>query len=467
MVRLSETLSKAQLSERGIQVPDGGVATTASEAAQIADSHGPVAVKAQIPVTDRRAKGLVRFADGATEARTLAADLLGTSVEGTAIETLRVEDRIECTDEWYAGITIDSATRSPRIVVSTRGGTGIETVKDNHPDDIVSSQRSVREAFRPHHAYDLLRQLDVHGPLLRSVGNVIKGLWETFSELDARSAEINPIGLTPDDAIALDARLTVDDAAIGRHPELDVEVAREFGRPPTDLERIAYEVERDDYRGTFYFVQTERDIEAVARGEGYVGFHGAGGGGAMMSLDALTGVGLKAPNYTDTSGNPPASKVYKAARIILSQPGVEGYFYSGSGAASQEMDTTARGLMRAFVDEEVTVPIVLRLGGNAEDAAVGVVTEHADKIPGPIEAYGGDHSARDCAHRLLKLIDEPDLGDPLPRTVTVHDPPPDEANRALEIDEDLTVPGLETYREKLLELGVVQQLREDSDRWVF
>jgi succinyl-CoA synthetase beta subunit len=98
---------------------------------------------------------------------------------------------------------------------------------------------------------------------------------------------------------------------------LGIEIARELDHPPTDLERIAYAVERDDHRGTFYFAQL---ATGFSLGEGYIGFHGAGGGGSMMSMDAATRAGFKLANFTDTSGNPSAAKVYRAARIILSQP---------------------------------------------------------------------------------------------------------------------------------------------------
>jgi len=143
-------------------------------------------------------------------------------------------------------------------------------------------------------------------------------------------------------------------------------------RPQTELERIAYAVEEGDYRGTFYFIQM---VEDFAKGEGVVGFHGAGGGGSMMSMDAVINEGFRIANFVDTSGNPPASKVYRAARIILSQGPIDGYFGSGSGVASQEQFHSARGLVKAFLEEPLMAPTVIRLGGNAEDKAVEILEE--------------------------------------------------------------------------------------------
>jgi len=117
--------------------------------------------------------------------------------------------------------------------------------------------------------------------------------------------------------VAADCRITIDDYAVVRHPELGIEIAREFDHPPTALERFAYAVEQNDHRGTFYFAQLA--TTAAKASKGLVGFHGAGGGGSMMSMDAIVNAGFTIANFTDTSGNPSASKVYRAARIILAQ----------------------------------------------------------------------------------------------------------------------------------------------------
>src|SRR5204862_3564258 len=100
--------------------------------------------------------------------------------------------------------------------------------------------------------------------------------------------------------VACDCRVTVDDYAVFRHPELGIQVARELDHPPTALEKIAYAVEQDDHRGTFYFAQLATIAAPGSRG--LVGFHGAGGGGSMMSMDAITNENFTIANFTDTSG---------------------------------------------------------------------------------------------------------------------------------------------------------------------
>ncbi|MDO9065514.1 MAG: hypothetical protein Q7U96_00320, partial [Chloroflexota bacterium] len=190
--------------------------------------------------------------------------------------------------------------------------------------------------------------------------------------------------------------------AVYRHPELGIEVAREFSHPATNLEKTAYLVESKDYRGTFYFTQLRVDESDDGI---WVGFHGAGGGGAMMAMDALSRGGLNAADFCDTSGNPPASKVYRAARIILSQPGIQGYFFAGSGVASQEQYHLARGLVKAFKEVGLSAPAVLRFGGNSEDLAVEIVNQHAHQWPGPTESYTGKAGVDACAARMKEMID--------------------------------------------------------------
>src|SRR4030042_2001299 len=124
----------------------------------------------------------------------------------------------------------------------------------------------------------------------------------------------------------------------------------------------------------------------------------------MMPRDAVLNRGFKLANYCDTSGNPPASKVYRAAQVILSQPGIMGYFASGSGVASQEQFHSARGLTKAFHEEKLDIPAVIRLGGNFEEKAIEILHTYLKDIPGVVEGYGRDDSPEFCARRLEELV---------------------------------------------------------------
>jgi succinyl-CoA synthetase beta subunit len=403
MAKLHEYQGKQLLGAANIPIPPGGPATTPEQAAEVArECQGPVVVKGQIWLTGRAGLGLIQFADTPKAAKQAAKEILGSEHKGFSVDTVLVESRLDIEREFYAGVIIDDRLQAPVLIFSAVGGTGIEDIALEHPDSIAQSPIDVVLGFYDYQARDLVRQTGIHGKLQLKIGSILPRLVEVARKFDARAAEINPLVLTTDGKlIAADCRITIDDYATYRHPDLGIEVAREFDRPPTELERIAWEVEKNDYRGTFYFIQMR---EQFARGDKVIGFHGAGGGGSMMSMDAILNRGYALANFVDTSGNPPASKVYRAARIIMAQGPIDGYFASGSGVASQEQFHSARGLLKAFREAPLPVPAVIRLGGNAEELAIDILERSKPDIPAPVEAYGKDDSPAFCADRLDHLI---------------------------------------------------------------
>ncbi len=403
MAKLHEYQGKALLAQFGIPIPRGGVAASAEAARDLAaEIGGPVVIKAQAWVTGRAGMGAIRFADDPEAAGDAAAAILGMTIGHFPVEQVMVEERLDIAQEFYAGLIIDDQSRAPVMIFSSLGGSGVEVIAREHPDHVARQVVDIRLGLRDFEARELVRRTGLHGDLLLKLGGLLPKLYDAARYYDARAAEINPLVLTADGRlVAADCRFTIDDYAVFRHPELKISFARELDRPPTPLEKIAWDVERGDYRGTFFFIQMEQEF---APGEGVVGFHGAGGGGSMMSMDALQAHGLRIANFVDTSGNPPASKVYRAARIILSQPGIDGYFASGSGVASQEQFHSARALVKAFLEEPLTVPAVIRLGGNEEEQAMAILQRAQPEFRVPVEAYGKDDSPDFCAARLRDLI---------------------------------------------------------------
>ena len=403
MARLHEHQGKALLKALKIPIPDGGPALSSIEARSIAEELAcPVVVKGQAWVTGRAGIGAIRFANTPQEAEEAADAILGLHIDGFQIDTVIVEEKLDVEKEFYAGLIIDDRTQAPVMIFSSQGGSGIEEIARMHPESIARSTINIRSGLPEYQARDLIRQVDLRGKLQAHLARIVSQLYQVARRYDARAAEINPIVLTKGGSLyAADCRITVDDNAVYRHPELGIEVAREFDRPASPLETIAWQVEKDDYRGTFYFIQLEHDFK---RGDGVIGFHGAGGGGSMMSMDAVLNRGYRLADFVDTSGNPPASKVYRAARIVLAQDGIDGYFASGSGVASQEQFHSARGLVKAFLEVPLKVPAVIRLGGNAEDRAIAILERARDEIPAPVEGYGKDDAPEFCAERLDHLI---------------------------------------------------------------
>lgn len=408
MARLHEHQGKMLLGSFKIPKPMGGVASTPEEARAVAQAVGkPVMVKAQVWTTGRANLGGIKRAATPDEAAALAGEMLGMKVKGITVQQVLIEEQLDIEREFFASIIVDDRSQAPLVMFSSVGGTGIEEIAAAHPDAVAITTVDVTYGFHDYQARDLARAAGLSGRLQRNVGGILAKLYEAASTYEARAAEINPLALTTDGKLyAADCRITVDDYAVFRHPELGIEIAREYDRPPTELEKIAYAVEADDYRGTFYFIQMAADAKDFEKGEGYIGFHGAGGGGSMMSMDAVLRQGYKITTFVDTSGNPPASKVYRAAKIIMAVGPIDGYFGSGSGVASQEQFHSARGLVKAFLEEQIDVPVVIRLGGNAEDKAVEILEAINGHVPAPVEGYKKDDSPDFCAERLHTLIVE-------------------------------------------------------------
>ena len=360
---------------------------------------GEVVIKIQAWTTGRAGIGGVAFAKKPDDVRAHAARMLAMKVGQFPVEAVLVEEKIDIEREFFLSFAIDDAARAPVIIFSAGGGSGIEEraastrriacdVK-NGPLDSEVSEASASSGLSKKHAAQL--------------ADAIQKLFAAARSVEARSLEINPLVLTKDgEFVAADCRITIDDYAVARHPELKIEIAREFDHPPTALERVAYAVEQSDHRGTFYFAQLA--TAAAKDSKGLVGFHGAGGGGSMMSMDAIVNAGFTIANFTDTSGNPSASKVYRAARIILAQPDLVGYFGSGSGVASQEQYWSAYGLAKAFWELDLDIPAVIRLGGNTEDRAVDILQRMSKLLRAPIEGYRKTDAPAKIAGRFADLV---------------------------------------------------------------
>ena len=361
-------------------------------------------IKIQAWTTSRAKLGGIKFADTPEQAAEIAGQLLGMKVGSFTVDRVLVEEKLPIKTECFASILIDDAARKPVLLFSLAGGSGIEERAAAGGVRVAQTHLDATTGLPDYEARNLVRRMGITGKTQMQLAETLVKLAAVAIKKEARSAEINPLVVTEDGRVlAADCRFTIDDYAAYRHKELGIEIARELDHPPTRLERIAFDVEKNDHRGTFYFAQL---AQGFGPGEGYLGFHGAGGGGSMMSMDAITKSGFKIANFTDTSGNPSAAKVYRAAMIILSQPNLDGYFGSGSGVASQEQYHSAYGLAKAFYEMGLTIPAVIRLGGNSEDRAVQILTDFCKGLPAKVEGYRKDDTPAHCAERIKALIAE-------------------------------------------------------------
>lgn len=410
MARLYEYEGKNIFKKSGITVPEGEVVTTPEDARKAAEKLGKaVVIKAQVWAGGRGKSGAVRFADSPEEAETVAGDILGMEVKGLTVKRVLVEEKLDIAQEFYAGLIINSArdVRAPVLMFSAEGGVDIESVP---ADKIAMHTVDVLRGIQPYDTLNMALSVGVGGKNLRPIGDIIYKLYNVFKNYDCRTVEINPLVLTTDGTVyAADCRMAIDDAAVFRHPELGIKIGREFMSEPTEFDLMAWTFEEEDFRGTSYVAQMVSESEM--RKGGYVGYHGIGGGAAILGVDALNKVGLKVADYADTSGNPTASKVYRVAKIIFAQPGIEGYFLAGFMMANQEQWHHAHGIVKALREEipkKPGFPVVLLLCGNKEKESQAILKEGLKDLPGRIEIYDREHvyDAKFIGGRVRALVDE-------------------------------------------------------------
>ena len=412
MPKLLEYQGKRLLKDSGIPVPAGDVASTPEEAYEIAERlQKGVVIKAQVGVTGRFQAGGIKFVDNADEAKKAASELLGKEIKGLTVEKILVEEKLSVTDELYASVIVDDSckVKGPVLMFSTKGGTGIEEIAADFPEKVISENVDIIQGLTIERTKDLLAGLGVSSPLLEPQSEVVHGLYNAFRKYDARSLEINPIVVTEDGKVyAADCHAVIDDASIFKHPEFQIDYPRDLGREPTELERLAWDIEKNDYRGTGYFAQMTLDFK---EGDGVVGFHGIGGGGAMLGADALIRHGVKLADYADTSGNPTAAKVYRVVKLIFSQPGIDGYVLMGACIANQEQWHHAHALVRALREEladRPNFPVIILIAGNKETESLEILKQGLKGLPAKVEIYGREYvyNVDFIAERMKKLIAE-------------------------------------------------------------
>ncbi|MBE0582430.1 MAG: acetate--CoA ligase family protein [Desulfofustis sp.] len=410
MAKFLEYQGKEHFKKAGIPVPEGIVASTPEEAVAAARTIGrPVVVKAQVLAGGRGKAGGVKLAATPEEAGAMAQQILGMTIKGLLVKQVLVEEQLDIAKEFYAGLIINSAqdVRGPVLMFSPEGGVDIESVA---ADKIATRNVDVIKGLMIHDTLDMAVSMGISGAVLRPLADIILKLYNAFRKNDCRALEINPLVLTKDGKVlAADCRMEVDDQALFRHPEFGIKIGREFLKEPTDFELMGWSFEANDFRGTSYLAEMASP-EELEKG-GYVGYHGIGGGAAMLGMDALNKVGLKVADYADTSGNPTASKVYRAVKLIMSQPGIEGYFLSGFMMANQEQWHHAHGIVKALREElpkRPGFPVVLLLCGNKEKESQEILKEGLAEFGDRVEIYDREHvyDAKFIGGRVKALVEE-------------------------------------------------------------
>jgi succinyl-CoA synthetase beta subunit len=355
-VDLLEYQGKQLLARHGVPVPSGRPATSVDEAVDAAQSVGyPCVVKAQVQIGGRGKLGGIKLADDRDEARTHAAAILGMDIRGLCVHEVWVEGASEIEAEYYAAVVFDRSAQAPLVMLSTKGGMDIEAVAAQHPDAIASLHVDPLLGFQEFHGRRLAFEAGIEPDLVRPIGAMLAQLYEVFVQEDAMLVEVNPLIVTPERGLrALDAKVTLDDNALYRHPE---NAALRDVSAEDPQERMAKE------RGLTY-VKLDGDIGILGNGAGLV----------MSTLDVVAQAGGRPANFLDAGGGSKADAIVAAVEVILSDEKVRAVLFNIFGGITR-CDEVAIGLIEAFDRVEPEVPFVVRLDGTNDQQGRRLLAE--------------------------------------------------------------------------------------------
>jgi succinyl-CoA synthetase beta subunit len=349
-VDLYEYQGKELFRRFGIPTSEGRLATTPDEAREAAAAlGGQVVVKAQVLTGGRGKAGGIKLAEGLDDARAKAEAILGMDIRGHVVRKLWIEQASEIAKEYYLSLTFDRGAKRPLFMFTTEGGVDIEEVAEKTPDKLVRLHVDPFEGFQPWQARRLVYGAGVEDPgEQKQIVSIVGKLYEAFVGTDAMLCEINPLIVTPAGEVrALDAKFTVDDSALFRHP--DVAEMRDLDAVPPE-ERAARE------KGVTY-VKLDGDVGILGNGAGLV----------MSTLDVIAHVGGRPANFCDLGGGGDAEGVVDALEVITADPQVKSIFFNVFGGITR-CDEVARGILTALDRMTIEHPIVVRLDGtNAEE----------------------------------------------------------------------------------------------------
>jgi succinyl-CoA synthetase beta subunit len=348
-MKLHEYQSKQIFGKYGIPVPKGRVATTATEARQIAEElGGKVVIKSQVLVGGRGKAGGIRLAKTPKEAEEVATQILGMEIKGLPVRKVLVDPAANIEQEIYLGITNDRAARRPVFMASAAGGVDIEEVARTTPEKIIKVHIDPLLGLRDYQANDIALGIDLPKEHWKHFVEVCRGLWRAYNDCDATLAEINPLVITKEKTlIALDGKMLLDDNALFRHPDL-AEMRDVDEEAPAETEARKYDLS---------FIKLDGNIGCMVNGAGL----------AMTTMDIVKLFGGAPANFLDIGGGAGAEKVAAAMRIILADKNVKAILFNVFGGITR-CDEVAKGILTALDDVKPSIPMVVRLvGTNAEE----------------------------------------------------------------------------------------------------
>ena len=361
---IHEYQAKELLSNFGVEVPPGALAYSPEQASYRARELGgdKWIVKAQVHAGGRGKAGGVKLCGNDIEIQSACEGMFGrklvthqTSPEGKGIYRVYVESAVVIDREIYLGFVLDRSSQRIMIVASGEGGMEIEDISAERPESIVRSTVEPAVGLQEFQCREIAFKLGLAPSLSAQMVRTLKGCYRAFTELDATMVEINPLVITGDQRVlALDAKMTFDDNALFRHPQI------------SEL--------RDKSQ------EDPRESRAADRGLSYVGLDGNigcivnGAGLAMATMDTIKLAGGEPANFLDIGGGATPERVAKAFRLVMSDNNVQAVLVN-IFAGINRCDWVAEGVVAALKEVEVDVPVIVRLAGTNVEAGQKILAK--------------------------------------------------------------------------------------------
>lgn len=359
-MNLHEFQAKAILARRGVPIPAGQVAWTPDEAARIAGelAGARFAVKAQILAGGRGEAGGVKLADSPEQVRDVAAGMLGsklvtaqTQAGGRSVRRVYVEQAVVCRREIYVGVLVDRDAGELVLIGAREGGGEVEALLEREPGRLQRLPLGIAQAPDETALLRFAEGLGLTDHLAEQAVRIFAALVATFVELDLSLLEINPLCVSEGEGklLALDVKMSVDDNALFRQPEL-----RDL-RDDDEIDAQELEAQRHDLN----FVRLDGDIGVVVNGAGL----------ALATLDLLRDAGGRPANFMDIRTTAMSQQIAKGIGLLLADPRVKAILVNVHGGGMTSCDTIVDAIQIAMRWSGRKVPIVFRAAGQSADHA--------------------------------------------------------------------------------------------------
>lgn len=396
MTRLLEDLSLEIVASHGVPTPRTAVVATPDETAKlVSEWKTPVVLKALVPAGGRQKGGFVRFAAAPQEASEAAEAILGRKFKRFPVGALLLSEQLSGRREFFLSITFDSASCSPLVLFSSRGGIDIEQAARENPEAVVRRPVDITLGLREFEAREIAAAAGLAGNTLLAVSGILVHAYQAFRASDARLVEINPLlEVAGGEVVAVSAVVTVDDQARYRQKAIfarNRQTPNNGWRPltPLELEMRAID-DLDPTAGNIRFNEFE---------EGDIGLMITGGGGGLTALDAMNRAGGRVATTFDIKIGQIEEKMYRATLAVLRRPGLRGLVTGANFSNFTGIDIKVRGVVRALQESGIDLrefPVVMRLCGPNQKVA----EELAAGVPG-LEYMDERYTLEDAVERVV------------------------------------------------------------------